>query len=156
MAKVKTECPAMTLVVGGEWFPEWREVMARAESLDVAGAIVDLPRVSDAQLAVLYGQAECLLFPSRYEGFGLPVLEAMACGAPVVASNAASIPEVAGDAALLVGPDDVEGMVEAVRHIRADSKFRAGLVERGRARAAGFTWDRAAAAMEQILLEAAQ
>ena len=156
LAKLKTECPAMTLVVGGEWFPEWREVMARAESLGVASAIVDLPRVSDAQLAELYGQAECLLFPSRYEGFGLPVLEAMACGTPVVASNAASIPEVAGDAALLVSPDDVEGMTAAVRRIRTDGNFRASLVARGRARAAGFTWDRAAAEMEQILLEAAQ
>ena len=156
LAKLKKECPAMTLVVGGEWFPEWRDVMARAELLGVADAIIDLPRVSDAQLVALYGQAECLLFPSRYEGFGLPVLEAMACGAPVVASNATAIPEVAGDAALRVSPDDIDGMTAAVRRIRDDRSLRASLIARGRERAAGFTWDRSVAAMEQILLEAAQ
>ena len=156
LARLRTECPSLTLVVGGERFPEWREVMARAESLGVAGAIVDLPCVTDAQLAALYRGAECLLYPSRYEGFGLPVLEAMACGAPVVASNATSIPEVALDAALLVSPDDVDGMTAAVRRIRADGTLRASLVARGRARATGFTWDRTAAAMEAILLEAAR
>ena len=83
-------------------------------------------------------------FPSRYEGFGLPVIEAMACGTPVVASNASSLPEIAGEAALLVPPDDVEAHLQAICAVLTDSTLHADLAQRGRIRARGFTWSKSA------------
>lgn len=147
---------AITLIIAGESGPYNTQVMARAEQLGVAGRIVMIEPVQDGELRTLYHGAEALLFPSRYEGFGLPVLEAMACGTPVVGSNAAAIPEIAGDAALLFDPDDAEGMAEAVRRLRTDPTLREDLVARGRARAAQFSWDHCAELTEAVLLEAAQ
>jgi glycosyltransferase involved in cell wall biosynthesis len=103
--------------------------------------VENLGLVPAEHLASLYRRAACLVFPSLYEGFGLPVLEAMACGCPVAASNAGAIPEIAGDAAVLFDPTDVEAMAAAM--LEADSR-RGELRERGLARAAGYTWDESA------------
>jgi glycosyltransferase involved in cell wall biosynthesis len=100
--------------------------------------------VSDDQLIELYQRAALLVFPSRYEGFGLPVLEAMACGCPVVSSNAASLPEVGGDAVILVPPDDVAGFAEAMTRVLENSETAQSMRARGLARAAQFTWERTA------------
>jgi len=106
--------------------------------------------LSDAEVAALLGQAGVLVYPSFYEGFGLPVLEAMAAGVPVVTSNRASLPEVAGDAAWLVDPEDPAAMAEAVHAALTDEAARARAIAAGRARAANFTWEAAA----ETLLEA--
>ncbi len=98
----------------------------------------------EAALDRLYAGAVALLFPSLEEGFGFPVLEAMARGLPVIASRAASIPEIAGDAALLFDPHDDRGMAEAAARLLEDASFAADLAARGRRRAADFTWERAA------------
>ena len=103
--------------------------------------VENLGSVPAEHLASLYRRAACLVYPSLYEGFGLPVLEAMACGCPVAASNAGAIPEVAGDAAVLFDPRDVEAMGAAM--LEADSR-REELRERGLARAAAYTWDESA------------
>jgi glycosyltransferase involved in cell wall biosynthesis len=103
--------------------------------------VESLGSVPAEQLASLYRRAACLVYPSLYEGFGLPVLEAMACGCPVAASNAGAIPEIAGDAAVFFDPTDVEAMAAAM--LEADSR-REELRERGLARAAGYTWDESA------------
>ena len=95
-----------------------------------------LPR---EQLVALIRGARALLFPSLYEGFGLPVIEAMALGTPVVTSTASSLPEVAGDAALLVDPYSIDDIAKAIRTIEADADLRAGLIERGRVRAREFS-----------------
>jgi glycosyltransferase involved in cell wall biosynthesis len=100
--------------------------------------------VADEDLPALYNGAELFAFPSLYEGFGLPVLEAMACGTPVVTSNSSSLPEVAGDAALLVGPLDVEALAGAMQCVLADEVLATELREKGLARAAQFTWERTA------------
>lgn len=147
---------ALTLILAGEGGPYKTQVMARAEQLGVAERVISIDPVQDGELRALYHGAEALLFPSRYEGFGLPVLEAMACGTPVVGSNAAAIPEIAGDAAMLFDPDDARGMAEAVRRLRIDPQLRAEYVAKGRARAAEFSWDRSAELTEAVLLEAAQ
>jgi alpha-1,3-rhamnosyl/mannosyltransferase len=97
-----------------------------------------------ADVAALYAGALALVYPSLLEGFGLPVLEAMAAGAPVVASARSSIPEVAGEAALLVEPEDVDALGAVLARIAADGALRDDLRRRGRARVLGFTWERAA------------
>ena len=100
--------------------------------------------VADADLPALYTLADLLAFPSLYEGFGLPPLEAMACGTPVVASNSSSLPEAVGTAALLVDAEDVDGLAEAIARVLCDANLRARLSDMGRAQAVRFTWDGAA------------
>lgn len=100
--------------------------------------------IDEAVLLSLYRSAIAFVYPSLYEGFGLPVLEAMACGLPVVAARAGSVPEVVGDAGILASPGDVRAFAEAVRAIADHPDRRQDLAARGLARAAAFTWDRTA------------
>jgi glycosyltransferase involved in cell wall biosynthesis len=97
--------------------------------------------VPDEDLPALYTLAEVFAFPSLYEGFGLPVLEAMACGAPVICSNASSLPEVAGEAAIQIAPLEVREWTQALERIRSDAALRASLRERGLRQAKRFTWE---------------
>jgi glycosyltransferase involved in cell wall biosynthesis len=106
-------------------------------------------------VARLYRCALALVFPSLLEGFGLPVLEAMAAGAPVITSDRSSLPEVAGDAALLVDPENTEALADAMRCVAADEALRQRLRAAGRARAREFTWDRAARETLAVFDEAA-
>jgi glycosyltransferase involved in cell wall biosynthesis len=128
--------------------------MARADELGVADRIVDLDALSDESLHALYANAAVYLHPSRYEGFGFPILEAMASGAPVVASNATSIPEVAGTAATLVGPDDIDSMAAAVARLLDSQAERKRAAAAGRKQAALFSWRTAAEQTKRILLDA--
>lgn len=155
LAEVLPSHPTLRLAVAGEHFPEWQDVLAHAAARGVSDRVVDIPQIDDATLVALYRGASCLLFPSHYEGFGMPVLEAMACGVPVVASNVTSIPEVAGDAAILCAPDDTAAMASAVGRLLDDAEFRDARIRAGIAQAARFTWDRTAASVERILLIAA-
>ena len=129
------------VVVAGGHRPQF----AREEGL---GALRHLGAVADALLPGLYAGAEAFVLPSLYEGFGLPVLEAMASGTPVVCSAAAALPETAGGAARLAAPGEV---AEAARALLGDEGERARLREAGLQRAAGFTWDRTARAVDARL-----
>jgi len=100
--------------------------------------------LDEAELARVLQQADALIFPSLYEGFGLPVLEAMAAGVPVICSNVTAMPEVAGDAAVYFDPRDVEDMASSIARVSRDAGLRAELAARGLVRAAGFSWERAA------------
>ena len=111
--------------------------------------------VNDADLPALMSGAVALTLPSLHEGFGLPALEAMACGTAVIASNTTALPEVVGEAGLLVDPLDVGAIAEALRRLAADPTLRAELGARGRERAAGFTWKRAAHDTLAVLRDAA-
>ena len=104
----------------------------------------------------LYRGAEALIFPSLYEGFGLPILEAMACGVPVVTSNITGMPEVAGDAAILVDPRSVEQISRAMGHIANDCSVRKQLIQKGISRAAGFSWASTANRVQKALALQAQ
>ncbi len=100
--------------------------------------------VDDETLAGLYRNATCFVYPSLYEGFGLPPLEAMACGCPVVVSNVASLPEVCGDAAHYVDPHDVEGIAEGMYKVLTDNALRQSLIQKGLERARLFSWEKSA------------
>jgi glycosyltransferase involved in cell wall biosynthesis len=135
--------PGTTLVLAGPagWGEDPTDALIR--ELGVADRVVAPGYVDGPAKAALLTGAAAFLFPSIGEGFGLPVLEAMACGAPVVASDRTAIPEVAGGAALLVAPE-AERLAEALGRVLTDAALAQDLRERGRARAAGFTWERTA------------
>jgi glycosyltransferase involved in cell wall biosynthesis len=114
--------------------------------------IIHVGYVEARDLPVLYTMAKALVYPSWYEGFGLPVLESFGCGTPVITSNVTSLPEVAGDAALLVDPADAGAIARSIVRVIEDAGLRQKLIDRGRERAAGYTWDRTA----RIILEGIQ
>ena len=120
------------------------EVLAAARPLEEQGRLVRLGQVPEEDLSALYGLAEALVYPSLYEGFGLPVLEAMQCGCPVITSNVSSLPEVAGDAGLLVPPDSVQAIAGAMERVLSSAELRAAMGERGIKRARRFSWRRCA------------
>ena len=124
--------------------------MERAERSKYRHDIVFPGFIPDGELATLYSAAETFAFPSHYEGFGLPVLEAMACGVPVVASRASSLPEVVGDAGMQVDPDDTERLSSALELLALNPEMRADFSVRGLERAAGFTWEAAADIMVDV------
>jgi glycosyltransferase involved in cell wall biosynthesis len=114
------------------------------DSLGLGNCIRFVQSVSNEELCSLYNMAALFVFPSREEGFGLPLLEAMACGTPVIAADNSSIPEVAGDAAVFVDAEDAPAMTSVITAILTDTARRRGLIERGYQRAAGFSWARCA------------
>ena len=113
-------------------------------ALGLQGRVHAIGYVADEDLPAVFSAATLFAYPSRYEGFGLPPLEAMACGVPVVCSNAASLPEVVGDAAITVPPDDVAALGEALRRVLDDEELRCLMRERGLRRASTFTWQETA------------
>lgn len=120
------------------------EIDRTIENLDMTGHVRELGHVADEDLPVLYADALIFLYVTLWEGFGLPLLEAMASGTPVITSNVSSLPEVAGDAALLVDPLAVEEITDALMRLTNDQPLRQELIARGRTRAAQFTWARTA------------
>jgi alpha-1,3-rhamnosyl/mannosyltransferase len=127
----------------------WRTKVPDDPDVEVRGF------VSRSELRDLYRGALAFIYPSRYEGFGLPPLEAMACGAPVIATRTGAIPEYSGDAALLVPPGDRQALREAMARLIADRGLRRELRERGPARAAHYRWDSSARTMTSLLRTAA-
>jgi len=126
------------------------------EAPDVRASVAFTGPVTDAELRKLYAGASAFVFPSRYEGFGLPPLEAMALGAPVVCADAASLPEVVGDAALLFPAGDAAALARTLARVLDDLALRERLSQAGRKRAAQFTWQRTAAATVAVYHEALQ
>ena len=136
--------PEVPLVVAGPWDPRFPDARRRGATLEAAGRIRWIGYVPDTDLPALYAGAACVVVPSEFEGFGLPVLEAMACGAPVACATTGSLPEVAGDAAALFDPFDTDAITTTVDALLGDEAHRAALAHRGLAHAATFSWDAAA------------
>lgn len=149
--------PTLVLVGGRPWDPAGRDRVR--EALDTVppgslGRVVLTGYVPDATKAALLGGADALVYPSLYEGFGLPVLEAMACGTPVIASNVAALPELVDGAGVLVDPSDPDELAERIGSVIADHELRRGLRERGIERAARYGWDESARRTAAVLRQA--
>jgi glycosyltransferase involved in cell wall biosynthesis len=143
LGAIPAERRPLLVLPGYETWHE-RELRERARAAGVAGDVRFLGWVSGAELEGLWAIASAFVFPSLYEGFGLPVLEAMARGVPVACSNASSLPEVAGEAALLFDPHDERAIAAAVQSLLSDAALAERLRERGHARVREFTWERTA------------
>ncbi len=154
VAAARQQAPGLSLVLAGR--PGWLAGPILARARECAGFVRLLDYVPAADLAGLYSGARVFAFPSLYEGFGFPVLEAMACDTPVVCANAASLPELAGAAALLVDPADTAGLAGALVRAATDETLRAELVARGRAQVRRFSWARCAHETLAVLERAAQ
>ncbi|MDQ4076197.1 MAG: glycosyltransferase family 4 protein [Chloroflexota bacterium] len=151
-APLTNDFPDVKLVLaGGEgWLAD--DLQVEIDTLGIATQVVRPGYVVDADLPSLLSSAEVLVFPSLFEGFGLPVLEAMACGTPVLTSTTSSLREVAGEAALLVDPTSEQQITNALRLLLTQPALRVALRERGLARAAHFTWERSAAQIWELLV----
>jgi glycosyltransferase involved in cell wall biosynthesis len=146
--------PALALAGARPWEPDGRdptEAALREASAAARSRVVRLGYLSPALAPAVLGGASALVFPSRYEGFGLPVLEAMAVGTPVVTSKVSSIPEIADGAALLVDPDDPDAIADAIARVTSDDALRRRLREAGLERAASYTWDETARRTAAVL-----
>jgi glycosyltransferase involved in cell wall biosynthesis len=145
-AEVRRECG---LVITGK--RGWLDETITRVAAEVGEGVQFTGYVEDEELPALYTLATCLAYPSLYEGFGLPVVEAMACGTPVLTSTAASLPEAAGGAALLVVPTDTEALADGLRRLVTDEDLREGLRRRGLERAAELTWEKSAGQLLAVL-----
>ncbi|MFL6681078.1 MAG: glycosyltransferase family 4 protein [Burkholderiaceae bacterium] len=150
-ARRRTVAPAQLVIVGGRN----ERVFSAGEGQADPPGVVRAGALSDPELKALYANATALLFPSTYEGFGLPPLEAMACDCVVGAADAAAIPEVCGDAALYFDPASVEAMTASMEQLGSDAPLRESLRARGRSRAASFRWADAARTLLATLAEGA-
>jgi glycosyltransferase involved in cell wall biosynthesis len=124
--------------------PRFADVHKLLQAIDVADRVQIIGEIDEADKPALYRMAKCFVFPSFYEGFGLPVLEAMACGTPVVAANTSSLGEIVGDAGFLVQPDDIERLAGAIVSILVDEDLAHDLSQKAKKRAAGFSWEHTA------------
>jgi glycosyltransferase involved in cell wall biosynthesis len=153
-AEARPDADVKLVIAGGAgWMYEG--IFGRVQELGLQSKVYFPGYVADDDLPALYTLADLFAFPSLYEGFGLPPLEAMACGTPVVTSNVSSLPEVVGDAALMVDPRDVDALANAMVQALGEPSLRSAMVQHGLARAQGFTWSRAAEELLRLYHEVA-
>lgn len=148
LAKLKAQgIMAHLLQIGGQFTAEQRDEI---DNLGLADQITQQNYVTDEELPIIYRCADLLLFPSTYEGFGLPIIEAMACQLPVVAASAASLPEVVGDAGLLAEAQDYQALASAVVSLIEDSSLKQQLIEKGKTRAKIYRWENSVAQIANV------
>jgi glycosyltransferase involved in cell wall biosynthesis len=140
----RLQAQPLPLVIAGAWDPRYPEPRLRAKALGLRQSVLWIGPIPESDLPALYTGATAFVFPSLYEGFGLPALEAMACGAPVVCARIPSLLEVGADAVLQFDPTSVAAMADALKRALADPDLRADLRQRGLTRAARFSWERTA------------
>jgi glycosyltransferase involved in cell wall biosynthesis len=138
------------LVIAGADSGLCNDVFALPVRLGLSQSVSFIGPVSDEELPLLYAGASVFLFPSLHEGFGLPVLEAMACGTPVVTSNVTSLPEIAGGAAVVIDPANTQELIAAMMRVLTNEALAEELRQKGLARAGRFTWDETARQTLQV------
>jgi glycosyltransferase involved in cell wall biosynthesis len=144
----------ITFVIAGTKDHRYHPALeAEVQALGLQNRVLFLDYVLTEELPCLYAGADVFVFPSLYEGFGLPPLEAMACGTPVIVSNVSSLPEVVGDAALMVDPYDVEGMTKAMHRVLSDEGLSKEMRRKGLERAKLFSWEETARSILKVLDE---
>ncbi len=145
-SKLVAKYPELRLIKVGtpEYLQQYNELQILIQELDLENFVIFVDHPPEEDLVAFYNLADIFVFPSMYEGFGMPPLEAMACGTPVVCSNAASLPEVVGDAAVTLDPSDTQAWVAAIEQVLNDTALQSDLRERGLKRARQFTWERTA------------
>lgn len=153
--KSKYNIPHKLVIAGRDPGNRIKELSRLCESLAIKKEVIFTGRLDFKGILWCYQNADVFVFPSSHEGFGLPVLEAMACGTPVVASNRMSVPEVAGDAALIVDPDNIEEMAEAIYRVIRDEKLRESLIRKGYERVREFSWEKTARETIKVFEEVA-
>ncbi len=146
-AKLRKDFPELKLVkIGAPGRSEKyrRDTMRNLGSLGITGGVIFIDHIPELDLAYYYSSAALLAYPSLYEGFGLPPLEAMACGCPVVTSNTSSLPEVVGDAGIMVNPYDSDSLAQAMREVLTNRELRDKMVRKGLEQSKRFSWEKAA------------
>lgn len=141
------------LVLAGNYGWMYEEVLTLIEDLDLSELIYLPGYVSQSELPLVYNLAELFVYPTIYEGFGLPVLEAMACGVPVITSRIASLPEIVADAGILIPVDDIEALSEAMRQVLLDDVLKQKLIHDGLLQAKKFSWERTAELTWKVYLQ---
>ncbi len=151
LIKCMSQIPAdiSLYIIGGKGW-QYEEIFDEVKKNGLENRIKFLGYVEEKELPLYYNAATCFIFPSLYEGFGIPPLEAMQCGCPVVCSNTSSLPEVVGDSALLVDPLSSSDMSKAINSILSDSKLADSLREKGLAQAKKFSWVKSAESLQEI------
>ena len=142
--KLKKDETKQKLVIAGGKGWKYKEIFETIDKLNLQKDVIFTGYVLDEDLPALYNAADLFVYPSLYEGFGLPPLEAMACGTPVITSNTSSLPEVVGDAGIMVDPYDVDGLADAMYKVLGNDGLREDMIKRGLERAKIFSWEKAA------------
>ncbi len=143
-AKVSKEHTDLQLVIVGRKGWLYEPILAKPEQLGISDKVHFLDFAPDEEAKVLYANAECFVLPSLYEGFGLPILEAMQAGCPVVTSNVSSLPEIGGDAAEYCNPEDTDDITRAIEKVLTDKKLRKDMVAKGYQQVKKFNWEKTA------------
>lgn len=150
-SSIAKEFPQIDLVIVGKKGWLYEAILSSPEKFNIAGKVHFLDFVDDNDLPFLYKNAEFFILPSLYEGFGLPILEAMQYDCPVIASNVSSLPEAGGDACLYVNPEDVLDIADKMRQLLKDSDLRKSLIEKGKNQLKNFSWKKTALETLQVL-----
>ena len=149
MLKKRKNIPHKLVIVGGKG---WRNetIFEAVRELNIESEIIFTSYVSDNELMMLYNECDVFVYPSLYEGFGLPPLEAMACGAPVITSNTSSLPEVVGNAGVMVNPDNTEELCEAIYAVVGNNSLSEKMRKKSLERAKLFSWEKSARQLLKI------
>lgn len=150
MPEITKEHPQLKLViVGGKG---WKSTHTQKKIANLGKSVVLIDSCLPHELPVFYGQAKMLVYPSLYEGFGLPALEAMTAGCPVICSNASSLPEVVESAALTFNPTDIQALIEHIKNLLEDKNLQAELIKKGKNQSGKFSWKKAAKAVAKVFI----
>jgi len=150
------EAKDLQLVIIGRKGWLYEEILAKPKELEIEKDVKFLENINDDELVLFYKHALCFVLPSLYEGFGLPVLEAMQYGCPVITSNSSSLPEAGGEGALYVDPENIDDIAEKITKLISDEKLRSELIEKGKKQLEKFSWEKTAKETLAVLEEVAK